>query len=186
MFPDRETWAAAAEHYVRTACYPSERVSSQPADWLPGGELDEARALAVAVVKATRTALTRAGRAKERAGLNASGRDAAAPRATVGDLRVAWRDIIHSARSVQAAPEETGRLDDLARKMTAARDAAAEEALRIAIDREVARRNSDDGWAQEQGRRARVTAGPTITTVTIHADGSSTSSAPRPWRMPSL
>jgi predicted nucleic acid-binding Zn ribbon protein len=85
---------------------------------------------------------------------------------------------------VQAAPEQAARLADLSGRMTAARDTAAAEALRTAIDREVARRNSDEGWEQEQARRALVAAGPTVTTITPHRDGTYTVSAPRPWRMP--
>jgi predicted transcriptional regulator len=184
MFPDRETWAAAAEKYVRTMCDASERVSRQPADWLTGEELAEARALAVIVVKATRTALTRTSRGDERTGLNAYGRESASPNATVDELRFAWRDIRRIAATVQAAPEQAARLADLSGRMTAARDTAAAEALRTAIDREVARRNSDEGWEQEQARRALVAAGPTVTTITPHRDGTYTVSAPRPWRMP--
>jgi hypothetical protein len=184
MFPDRETWAASAEHYVRTVCHAPERVSRHPEDWLTGEDLAEARALAVAVVKATRTALTRAGRAAERPGLNAHGRDAAVSYATVDELRIAWRDILRIAKSAEAAPEETARLAELSARMTAARDEAAEKALRTAIDREVARRGSDEGWEQEQARRARAVAGPTVTTITIHGDGTETVSAPRPWRPP--
>ena len=76
-WPSREEWAAKAEHYVRTQCYTWQRVSTEPSDWLTPAELAEARALAVAIVKATRTALTRAGRGNERSDLNAHGREAA-------------------------------------------------------------------------------------------------------------
>ncbi|MEU5539028.1 hypothetical protein [Streptomyces sp. NPDC020362] len=67
--------------------------------------------------------------------------------------------------------------------MAVARDAAAEKPLQAAIERKVARRSSEEGWQQELARRDQVTCGPQITTVTIHADGSTTSSEPRPWQM---
>ncbi|WP_128378538.1 hypothetical protein [Streptomyces cavernae] len=115
MFPDRDSWASAAEHYIRTLRSPSERVSRQPTEW--------------------------------------------------------------------QSTEETARLAELSRKMTAARDAAAEKALQAAIEREVARRNNNEGWHQELARRARVTAATQITTVTIHQDGTSTLSEPRPYSL---
>ncbi|QMU78892.1 hypothetical protein GXW83_27505 [Streptacidiphilus sp. PB12-B1b] len=58
--PTREKWTADAEHHVRTLCMPSERVSSQPADWLNADELAELQALIPAILKTARTALNRA------------------------------------------------------------------------------------------------------------------------------
>lgn len=163
----RSEWAADAEHAVRTACYTTQRVTSDPAVWLTGTELAEARDLAAKVVRATRTALTKAGRANERPHLNAHGREAASTYADTGDLACAWARILQIAATVQAAPEQAARLAALAARMTGARDTAAETALQDAIGREVARRNSDEGWTQEQVRRARIYAGPNVTTIRI-------------------
>lgn len=50
------------------------------------------------------------------------------------------------------------RLHDLEAKYEQARRKAADEALKAAIAREIARRNSDEGWAKELERRARIDA----------------------------
>lgn len=162
-WPTREEWAAKAEHSVRTACYTNQRVSSSPTAWLTDAELAEARTLAVQIIKATRTALTRAGRADERPALNKAGRRAAYEYADIDELGQEWSRIAGIADSVQAAPEATNRLSDLVVKMLTARDAAAQADLAAAIERTIAVRNTDEGWAIELERRARIDAGPVVT-----------------------
>jgi len=162
-WPTREGWAAKAEHSVRTACYLSQRVSSNPTTWITEAELTEARALVVQIIKATRAALTRAGRADERAGLNKAGRRAGCEYADVDELGQEWSRIAGIADSVQAASDASSRLSDLVVKMLTARDAAAQADLDAAIERAVALRNTDEGWAAELERRASIEAGPLVT-----------------------
>lgn len=183
-WPTREEWAARAEHAERTSCYTWQRVSSEPSAWLSDTELTEARALAVKVVRATRTALTRAGRADERPTLNGYGRDAAIDWAEINDLTYNWGQIASIARSVEAAPEQVARLSELCTQMTQRRDDAAKAAEDAAIARTVAERNTDTGWAKELERRARIERGPMLTTITIEPDGSSTVSGPVPYNPP--
>lgn len=163
IWPTRSEWIAKAEQSVSTQCYLWQRVTADPAAWLTADELTEARALAVSVVKATRTALTKAGRANERYGLNSYGRDAAMQYADTNDLQLAWTRIIQVAESVQAAPQQTSRLVELASQMLTARDAAAEAALAEAIARTVVVRSSDEGWSKELERRASIEAGQHVT-----------------------
>jgi predicted transcriptional regulator len=160
----REQWIAQAEQYVRTSCYTSQRVTATPNAWLTDTDLDEARTLVAVIVRKTRTALSKAGRANARINLNAHGRDAAGPYADITALSIAWGHIATYANSVQAAPEETARLESLHCQMVAARDAAAEEALHAAIEREVAKRNAEGAWERELERRAGV-GRPNITTI---------------------
>lgn len=183
-WPGREEWAAEAEHFTRTQCHGWQRVSSEPSDWLTSAELDEARTLAVVIVKAARTALTRVGRGSERVHLNAYGREAAEDWADVSALSYAWAHIARIARSVEAAPEKVERLAALNGQMTGTRDKAAMAAEEEAVAEAVARRSSDAGWAKELERRARVERGPQLTTITVHEDGSSTVSEPVPFRPP--
>lgn len=183
-WPTREEWAAKAEHATRTQCYTWQRVSADPADWLTTDELDEARALAVAVVKATRTALTRAGRGNERSTLNAHGREAACDWAEVNDLSYAWGHIVSIAQSVQAVPEQTDRLAALGGQMVQRRDEAAKAAEEMAVADAIASRKTDAGWAKELERRARIERGPMVTTTTVHADGSTTTTGPVPYNPP--
>lgn len=183
-WPSREEWVAKAEHYARTQCYTWQRVSTEPSDWLTPAELVEARALAVAVVKATRTALTRAGRGNERPDLNAHGREAAQDWSDVNTLVFCWGQIARIARSVEAAPEKVERLSALSAQMVDSRDKAAQEAEDKAVADTIASRNSDAGWAKELERRARVERGPQLTTITVYEDGSSTVSEPVPFRPP--
>jgi hypothetical protein len=182
-WPSREEWVAKAEHATRTQCFTWQRVSSDPDAWLSADELTEARSLAVAVIKATRTALTKAGRAAERADLNAHGREAAESW-DVNELNYCWKSITRMASSVAAAPEQTWRLKALSTQMIEARDEAAQDAEDKAVAEAIARRNSDAGWAKELERRARFERGPQITTVTVHEDGSSTVSGPEPYIEP--
>ncbi|NUS22689.1 MAG: hypothetical protein HOV92_00470 [Streptomyces sp.] len=182
-WPSREEWAAKAEHAARTQCFTWQRVSSDPDAWLTADELAEARSLAVAVVKATRTALTKAGRAAERGDLNAHGREAAEA-LDVNDLNYSWTSITRIASSVDAAPEQVERLAALSTQMLDSRDQAAQAAEDQAVAEAIARRNSDAGWAKELERRARFERGPQITTITVHEDGSSTVSEPKPYEPP--
>lgn len=183
-WPSREEWVAKAEHYARTQCYTWQRVSTEPSDWLTSAKLDEARTLAVAIVKATRTALTRAGRGNERPDLNAHGREAAQDWNDVNTLVFCWGQIVRIARSVEAASEKVERLATLSAQMVDSRDKAAQAAEDKAVADTIASRNSDAGWAKELERRARVERGPQITTITVHDDGSSTVSEPVPFRPP--
>lgn len=162
-WPTREEWAAKAEYSVRTACYLSQRVSSNPTAWITDAELAEARQLAEKVIRATRTALTKAGRADQRTAINAAGRRARSEYADVDTLAAMWGRIGATALSVQAAPGIGDRLADIAARMVSARDKAAEQDLAAAIERAIARRNTDEGWAQELERRASIKAGPVIT-----------------------
>lgn len=183
-WPSREEWAANAEHHARTQCYTWQHVSAEPTDWLTPTELDEARALTVAVVKATRTALTRAGRGNERPDLNAHSREAAQDWNDVNTLTFCWGQIARIARSVEAAPEKVERLAALSTQMIDNRDKAAQAAEDKAVADAIASRNSDAGWAKELERRARFERGPQVTTITVHEDGSSTVSEPMPYEPP--
>jgi hypothetical protein len=183
-WPSREEWAAKAEHAARTQCFTRQRVSAEPHEWLTADELTEARSLAVDVVKATRTALTKAGRAAERSDLNAHGREAAEDWADVNALSFCWRQITRIANSVDATPEETERLAALAAQMIDKRDRAAQAAEDQAVAEAIARRNIDAGWAKELERRARFERGPQITTITVHEGGSTTVSGPEPYIEP--
>ncbi|MDF3141507.1 MULTISPECIES: hypothetical protein [unclassified Streptomyces] len=199
MDMDRDEWAAEAEHYVRTQCHTQDRVSNDPADWLTRAELEEAGAIAGQLVKASRRALNAAARGYggrtlptwlRHARFNVSGAvreltEAERERDMNGQA-YAWHRLQRYAEEHAGDVTAAGRarLAELVAKMRDARDAAAEDALRVDVAREVARRNSDEGWAQELKRRERVRRGPTITTITVHADGSSTVSEPRPFRMP--
>jgi hypothetical protein len=162
-WPTREEWTAKAEYSVRTACYLTQRVTANPAAWLTADELTEARTLATQIVKATRTALTRASRASDRPMLNKYGRSAADQYADVDDLSRAWGHIGSIAKSVHAAADQVRQLDALAAKMLTARNAAAQADLDAAIEKAVAVRNTDEGWQQELDRRARIDAGPVVT-----------------------
>lgn len=199
MDMSRDEWAADAGHRVRTECHARQRVSADPADWLTADELAEARTLGATLAKATRRALNTAARDHDKNALPTWLRDArfnvsgalrelaGAERSTDMDGHAyAWHRLQKYAeeQAKDATTTARGRLAALVAKMRAARDAAAEEALQAAIAREVANRNSDEGWARELERRERVRRGPTVTTITVHADGTSTVGEPRPFRMP--
>ncbi len=138
----------------------------------------------MAIVKATRTALTRAGRGHERAELNAHGREAAQDWNDVNTLVFCWGQIARIARSVKAAPEKVERLAALSTQMIDSRDKAAQAAEDKAVADAIASRNSDAGWAKELERRARFERGPQITTITVHEDDSSTVSESMPYEPP--
>lgn len=55
----REEWAAKAEHSVRTACYPLQRVPEEMDHYLTADEIAEHERLFVELSKATRPVLTR-------------------------------------------------------------------------------------------------------------------------------
>lgn len=57
-WPTREEWAAAAEHSVRTACYPLERVPEGAEHYLTADELAEMDRLYVDLSTAARAPLT--------------------------------------------------------------------------------------------------------------------------------
>jgi hypothetical protein len=179
-WPTRTEWAAKAEHAVRTSCYHSQWVSSEPRTWLTEAQLVELRTLTIAIVKATRTALTRAGQAEKRVSLNAYGRGVANSYASVDQLGTDAARVMSIARQVDAAPELVAQLDALITAMVTARDTAADAELNAAIARAINTRNTDEGWAKELERRARIDAGPMVTMVTVHSDGTTTQSAPRP------
>lgn len=195
----REEWAAQAEHRVRVQCHADERVSSNPADWLPADKLAEAHALAEQLVKVTRRTLNTVARDHDRNALPAWLRNArfdlsdvvrelrdAAQDADTGGHLYGWHRLQRYAEAHAGDATVTARmrLGELAERMRAARDTAAQEALDAAIAREVARRNSDEGWEREQRRRDRVRRGPSITIIDVHDDGTSTVSEPRPYRAP--
>lgn len=182
-WPSREEWAAKAEHAARTQCFTWQRVSGDPDAWLTADELAEARSLAVVIVKATRTALTKAGRAAERSDLNAHGREGAEAW-DVNDLNYCWKNITRIAASVDAAPEASRRLADLSTQMVDSRDRAAQTAEDQAVAEAIARRNTDAGWAKELERRARFERGPQLTTITVFEDGSTEVSGPEPYIEP--
>jgi hypothetical protein len=183
-WPSREEWVAEAEHFTRTQCHTWQRVSDEPSDWLTTAELDEARSLTTAIIKAARTALTRVGRGAERADLNAYGREAAQDDADVSALTYSWTHIVRIARSVDAAPDEIQRLATLSELMIGSRDKAAQAAEDKAVAEAIARRNSDAGWAKELERRARFERGPQLTTITVFEDGSTETSGPEPYIEP--
>lgn len=162
-WPTREEWAAKAEYSVRTACYTNQRVSSNPTAWITTNELAQARQLAEKVIRATRTALTRAGLADQRRDLNSAGRRARSEYADVDTLAAMWGRIGAAALSVQAATGSNERLADIAARMVNARNTAAEQDLAAATKRAIAVRNTDEGWAKELERRASIEAGPVIT-----------------------
>lgn len=183
-WPTRSEWQAKAEQSARTSCFARERVSSDPAEWLSADQLAEGRELAAKLVRSTRTALGKAGRANERPSLNQWNRDALEENATIDDVASGWFQVARYARSVQVMPADVDRLASLAEALRTARDAAAEEAEEEAVAKVVATRASDEEWAKELERRARVERGPQITTITVHQDGSSTVSAPVPFQPP--
>jgi hypothetical protein len=176
-WPTREEWAAKAEHSVRTSCYTSQRVSDFPSEWLTFDQLMEARRLVASIVKATRPAINREARAARadadeerlrivlgaRAQLNDGNKYSLALYREAGRLAQAWTNIAGAARTAGTDGPEADRLNSLAVEMLANRDTAAKADLAAAIEREVAKRNSDEGWAAELERRARIDAGPVIT-----------------------
>lgn len=183
-WPTRDEWQAKAEQSERTSCFPRQRVSSDPTDWLTTDEMNEGRKLTAKLVRATRIALGRADRVADRYDMNDWNRRALDEDADVDDVASGWWQVAHYARSVDVHPEAADRLAELAETMRQGRDAAAEEATEHAVAKAVAARATDAEWEKELQRRARVERGPQVTTITVHEDGSSTVSEPVPFRPP--
>lgn len=183
-WPTREEWQAKAEQSARTSCFARERVSSIPTDWISADEMTEGRELAAKLVRATRTALGKAGRTGERPSLNQWNRDALDEDATVDDVASGWWQIARYARSVDVMPEAADRLTALSESLRQKRDSAGEAAEEKAVAKAVAERTTDEAWEKELKRRARVEQGPQLTTITVHEDGSTTVSEPVPFRPP--
>jgi hypothetical protein len=176
-WPTRDEWAAKAEYSVRTSCYLSQRVSDFPSEWLTFDQLMEARRLVAAIVKTARTAINREARAAKanddeerlrivlgaRAQLNDGNKYSLALYREADRLAQAWTNIAGAAHTAGTGGPEADRLNSLAVEMLSNRNAAAKADLEAAIAREIAKRNSDEGWAAELERRARIDAGPVIT-----------------------
>ncbi|QBI56857.1 hypothetical protein [Streptomonospora litoralis] len=174
LWPSRQQWAADAERFVRTLCHPTERVPSDPAHWLTGAELTELRDELAETVKAARREIGRAKHAdpdrvtqlkSDRSALNAAAREVRNQRARVDDVLFGTDGVLRVARRhVDDATPAMHRLGVLRGVLATRRDRAADEALRTAITREVARRTTDAGWAKELERRRRI-AQPTLTVI---------------------
>jgi hypothetical protein len=95
--------------------------------------------------------------------LNSEAKRALDEYATVDNLLIAWGRIGGAAVHADAAQVETDRLNALQHALVDRCNTAAEKALRDAIERTIARRNTDDGWAAELERRAGIDAGPRVT-----------------------
>jgi hypothetical protein len=183
-WPTREEWQAKAEQSARTSCFARERVSSVPTEWISADEMTEGRELAAKLVRATRIALGKAGRAGERPSLNQWNRDALDADATVDDVASGWWQIARYARSADVMPEAADRLTALSESMRQKRDSAGEAAEERAVAKAANERSTDEAWAKEVMRRTRIERGPQLTTITVHDDGSTTVSEPVPFRPP--
>jgi hypothetical protein len=99
----------------------------------------------------------------DRAGLNLGARRAASEYATVDDLLHGLAEVGFAARKYAAGRcPGADRLGELCAALADRRDTAAEKALGETISREVAKRNSDEGWAKELERRAGFSTGTAI------------------------
>ncbi|WP_030277169.1 hypothetical protein [Streptomyces sp. NRRL B-24484] len=184
-WPTREQWQADAERAERTSRRAADRVPSAPADWLPPAELAEARRLAAVVVRQARKALTAAGNAAHRPTLNEYGREAADADVTVSALTCAWRSILRIAEEQgELSTPETAQLHKVYEELTDSYYSGAQAAEDQAVRQAVEFRATEEAWQQELDRRARVERGPKVTTITVHADGTSTVSDPQPYRPP--
>ncbi|WP_405747888.1 hypothetical protein [Streptomyces canus] len=183
-WPTRDEWQAKAEQSERTSCFPRQRVSSDPADWLTADEIDEGRKLAAKLVRATRIALGKADRVADRYDMNDWNRRAVDEDADVDDVASGWWQIARYARSVDVIPEAADHLTALSESMRQKRDSAADAAEEQAVAKAVAEGATDEAWEKELKRRTRVERGPQVTTITVHEDGSSTVSEPVPFRPP--
>lgn len=201
-WPSREEWAAAAEHSVRTACYPLERVPEGVEHYLTADEAEELDRLQIDLSEAARSALTReikrlrdllpprpTGVSKRLAWYATLTRDQQETAQHLGTLeyartdvgrrargetsaRSAWYDNVachHHVTDGVVAPfvedrESLERLVFLETRYKTLRHHAAMGALADAIAREVAKRNSDEGWAKELERRARIDGGSHVIT----------------------
>lgn len=185
-WPTREEWQAEAEQSERTSCFPRQRVSSDPTDWISADEMDEGRKLAAKLVRATRIALGKADRVADRYDMNDWSRRAVDEDADVGDVASGWWQIARYARSVDVMPGAADRLTALSESMRQKRNSAADAAEEQAVAKAVVERATDEAWEKELKRRARVERGPQVAAITVHEDGSSTVSEPVPFRPPWL
>ena len=124
--PERERWAAAAEHYVRTLCYPSERVTHDIGEYLRDSEMGcIARGL-----RGLRTHVSRAIKALECGDADMD---------TLGDVAARMTNEARILNHYFARLQE-----------------AAEKATDEAVAAEIARRKTDEAWQQEQERLASI------------------------------
>lgn len=200
-WPSREEWAAAAEHSVRTACYPLERVPEGAEHYLTADEVAEMDRLYVELSKSVRAPLTAeikrlqgllpwpppAKPAERSAWFYTLDEQQQGAWQKLQELRharleigrrangqtyklITWlrSPLDYSVLSPIAAPfvpdqEALGRLAALEAKYASLRQQAADDAEAAAITRTIAERNSDDGWAKELERRARLDGNHVIT-----------------------
>ena len=159
----REEWAANAERSVRLSCYAHERIPaghpvyewSQEAQELGQGLAAQARALLTA-------------RLNEATGQRAA--DIRSRRLTLGRRTRAgeWDEVAATIRrtlnhelvdtDTAALNYDLCALEKLVREHTAAIHALAEELTRQAVEREIARRATDDAWERELKRRNEIKA----------------------------
>ncbi|MFF4283019.1 hypothetical protein ACFY0Z_30080 [Streptomyces kronopolitis] len=155
-WPTRAEWQEKAEQAEYTSCFPRERVSSSPSDWLTAAEIKEGRKLSAKVVRATRIALGKADRISDRDDMNDWNRRALDEDADVDAVASGWWHIARYARFADVLSESADRLTALADAMRQARDEAAEEATKKEVAEAVARRATDAAWDKELQRRARI------------------------------
>ncbi|WP_031166007.1 hypothetical protein [Streptosporangium roseum] len=200
LWPTREEWAAAAEHSVRTACMPLERVAEGAEHYLSTTEFAELNGLYVTLSAAVRAPLTaeikrlqallpspiphrpldrarwydaltaeqqsawQALQALRNARLEIGRRAQGQTYTLIGWLRSSLK---YSVLSPQVAPfvvdvEGLRRLAELEAKYTQLREQAAQVVEAAAIAKAIEVRNSDEGWAKELERRARIDDGPVV------------------------
>lgn len=159
----REEWAANAERSVRLSCYPHERIpAGHPVYSWP----QEAASLGRNLAAQTRAALT--ARLHEATGRQAG--DIRSRRLALGRYARAeeWDEVARTvfyALANELADTDTAALAHGLRSletMTRDRDssiqALAEQLTRAAVEREVARRSTDEGWQRELRRREEIRA----------------------------
>ncbi|UBU11616.1 hypothetical protein [Nonomuraea gerenzanensis] len=185
-WPTREEWAAGAEDAVRTQCYPWQRVPESVEHYLTPAEVAErdqfdrdlsaaTRPVVATEIKRLKATLPSARPTKVMEAfhwyeaLDPQGQETEQRIQILERVRTA---LYHRARGIAADDRESvfsvpdmvtnqtelKRLDALNTKHSRLRDKAIEQALHEAIAREVAHRNSDEGWAAELERRARIDA----------------------------
>ncbi|MGP4008176.1 hypothetical protein [Streptomyces sp. 4N124] len=92
----------------------------------------------------------------DRLHLNGGLRRGTSDYATVDDINHSIGRVIDYALRYDAPASTVDRLAALVARLLQHRDGAAQTALDAAIREEVAKRNSDEGWAKELERRARI------------------------------
>lgn len=127
-WPTREQWAADAEKAVRTACYPSQRVSSKVADWADEAE----RAQLAHVAGNARLGMSRV------ASMLREGREFL----ELSDVDTEMSRVHTWIRQWEAIQNRA--------------TAAAEVAVEAAIATQVAYRQTDEAWAKELRRREEI------------------------------